>query len=279
MSTAEWYFRMGGEVSGPFDLDTMRGFRRSGLLKAESEVSLLSLPGQWIAAGETEVFRDPPATTAPAMEAAPATPTAAVPVVTDDRYAWALAVAALVMTLFEAQAFRLGIAPFYEEWFLNWGWLAYLFVNGLLANADIRRNRKLLSGRQVALVLLVPAYFWVRRRRAGSSSAMLAVNLVTLVLSAAITFGKVPIVGGTNMNSCFAPSLHKIVKDLVESPSFTLRGRVAMIRSVRETSYDGRSRVCFGEIVTDSNVRHRIEFSTETTAKDGEEYIRVRAAD
>lgn len=274
MSPPEWFFRSREEVFGPFDIDTMRGFRRSGLLKAESEVSLLTFPGRWIPAKETEIFRDSSSNAMPSVVPVPAMPAAA-----DDRFAWSLAVAALALSVIEAQAFRLGISPFYEEWYIAWGWLTYILLNGLLAGADIGHNRVFLMGQQVLLSLIVPVYFWVRQRKTRSSSAILLVNLAAFALSLAVTFGKIPIVGGTNLNSCFSSGLQKTVTDLVQSPSFMLHDRVAMIRSVREINYDGRTRVCLAEIITAANRRRPIEFSTETTEKGGEEYVRVRAVD
>lgn len=74
MGVAEWFKREDGVVTGPFDLDTMRGFARAGVVRPETQVAIGQPQAAWIAAGQTEIFREPeprPQSAAPAPVPAP----------------------------------------------------------------------------------------------------------------------------------------------------------------------------------------------------------------
>lgn len=274
MIEREWHMRDGTQITGPFNRETMLGFIRSGVINARTEIAVRSPYGPWIEAGETDLYRSTmlPPTTSPA---APSTlPTTALP--TMDRIAWTLACLPVIGALVQAQAFHFGIPPFYLDWYLKYDLFFYIVLNTVLASTDANIN-KFRSNLGLLAALMVPFYFIARKRAAGSSYSMLIVNVACFAVSMAITFGKIPILGGENVPSCFDADLKSGVVGLIDSmPAMKMASmKVDKIRSVHETAYDGTSRVCGAEIITSTNVKYSIEYSSELAEKNGETYMRV----
>lgn len=62
--TAEWYIRSADGSEGPYDLDTIRGFVRAGVIDRRTDVGLRT-DGPWFAAETTEIFREGASSAAP----------------------------------------------------------------------------------------------------------------------------------------------------------------------------------------------------------------------
>lgn len=273
MGDAEWYFRMGGEVSGPYDLETMRGFRRSGLLKPETELSRDGLPQVWGAAADTVVFRDQPAASAAAVATKP-------PVSRDfgldDRYAWLLAGLPLAYSLFEVQAYRFGVAPFYAMDNSLFGLAAYFVLFGFLINRDIARNKSYLDRGLYLSLIFPPIYFWFRRRFSKNGILLFVSFLISFGLSILITDGAMPYIGGANISSCYSNSVTSTIVKKLNAGEPVNVGDIKIIRSIREVGYDGSNRFCSASLVSSDNNIFNLEYSVEINDKDNFETYRWR---
>ncbi|MEW2915335.1 DUF4339 domain-containing protein [Leisingera sp. JC11] len=270
-ANTEWFYIIGGERLGPVTFPDLRARYESGELTEKTLVWTKEFADDWKKAAEVPGMREasePPLVPATEIQ---------------NHWLYMLISVPLVMAFAEVILLRHGTESFNTGGLPGLSFLLFFFANTICAlldqNAVERSGRRdAVNGLLLWILLLVPAYIYLRSKRTGLGSGPLVAWIVALVLGGFITAawpGGVYV--GASLPKCDSKASLSMVEDLYpDIPINFGKAKAVSITDVEQVSYSEASsqRKCRAVVTNTSGIDTPIALTI--SEQDGQYYFHVR---